>query len=138
MATKTLLSLVGGHGSYKLAPNADWPKDKLDGVFVMVSVTGIDASAALTEVLNLSGSFAIHMLDLGTLAVNDVAQIKLTVDGVVIWDVDPLTNSGTEKYIGALTPGGNEFIVCDSSFVLEVKMDTDSDIKIQYLVRPIL
>lgn len=137
MAVNTLSSLVTGRG-YELAVDSNYPKDKFNGAFVLLQVTGLDGTAGLTTFLSLTGAFVINVLALTVLTVDDIAQVKLTVDGVVVWDVDPLTNSVSEKYIGSLTPGGNEFITCRTSFLFQIDTDADSDVTMQYLVRPIL
>lgn len=142
MGTKTLSQVIGGSHGIRLAPDLLFPKNKIDTV-AFVIVSAIDASAGLTVLLNLIGAFEIRMLRLSALTTNDIARIKLTVDGVVIWDVDPVTNNATsEVYIGENWNSNNgkvsESIICDSNFKFEVETDADTSITLDYAVRPIL
>lgn len=50
-----------------------------------VSASSINTTAGLTELIGLSGKYAIQYLRLGDLTTESV-QIKLTIDGVVVWD----------------------------------------------------
>ncbi len=142
MATKTLSQVIGGGGGGlpKLAVDTDYPKDKLDGN-AQLGVS-FNPSGTLTTALDLTGKFIIIAISLSSVLANNIAQIKLTVDGVVVWDVDPLTNATAEFYIGGIPQSGNdgwsEAVICESSFKFEVKTDSDSAVTLNYLVRPIL
>ena len=140
MAVVTLKSLVGGDVLPKFAVDTDFPKDKVDFVF-WKQVTGIDASASLTTILSLTGKFAINFLFMEALLANEIAQVKLTVDDIVVWDVDPVTNATTEGYIGHdlnVDRATLEPMMCQSSFLFQMKMDTDNSITLSYQARPIL
>ena len=138
MGTKTLSQLVGNN-VHILGPDLDFPKDKADGS-IYVSVGGIDATGGLTTVLSLTGRFLVLNLVLNDIIASNIATIKLTVDGVVVWNVDPLTNSATEPYIGRpiFSPDAvMEPVGCESSFLFQVQMDSDTDISVLYVVRPL-
>ena len=139
MGTKTLLSLVGNDALTKLAPDLNYPQDKSLGS-VFISVGGINATGGLTTVLSLTGKFIISKLWMSLATVNDISQVKLTIDGVVIWDVDPLTNAATDPFISGTNShlAGNEALRCDASFLLEMQTDADTNMTVNYAVRPIL
>lgn len=143
MAAKTLSQIVGGiggsRGAVRLAPDLNFPKDKVDG-FTLIEVTGINASGGLTTILSLTGKFIINGLLVKGLLADRINQVKLTVDGVVIWDVDPLTNAATEPYIGTSLSAHDayiEHVVCEDSFLFEMHVG-GAVLDVQYAVRPIL
>ena len=141
MGTKTLSQVIGGSHGIRMAVDTDWPKDKSDA-FVLKAVGGIDTTGGPTTILSLTGKFVIHTLWMSLLTTNDVARVKLTVDGIVVWDVDPLTNATLEPYIGSDTvtakSGHVEGIICDSSFLFEFQCDVDTSIQSNFMFRPIL
>lgn len=139
MVAKTLSQLLGGNIP-KLAVDTDFPKDKPNGVAVF-TVLNINAVGGLTTILSLTGKFAIHALWMSGLTGNNIATVKLTIDGVVVWNVDPLTNTTVERYIGSALTDGNawtERLMCETSFLWEMEMDSDTTIHLNYAVRPIL
>lgn len=139
MGTKTLSQLVGGN-VHVLGPDLDFPKDKVNGDNIYLSVGGIDATGGLTTILSLTGRFLVLNLVLNDILASNIATVKLTVDGVVVWNVDPLTNSTTEAYIGRAIFNADatfEPVGCESSFLFQVQMDSDTDISVLYLVRPL-
>jgi hypothetical protein len=138
MATKNLSQLVGGD-LHVLGPDLNFPLDKANGS-IYVNTGTINATGSLTTILSLTGKFLIENLSLNDLIANNIAQIKLTVDGVVVWNVDPVSNSTAEPLIGKLifnTDPLLEHIGCESSFLLEMQMDSDTDISLLYVVRPL-
>jgi len=143
MATKTLSEIIGGGGfPIRLAVDTTFFTDKVSGVFNK-RITGIDASAALTEVLGLTGRFIVYSLTLTGLIANDLTDIRLTVDGVNIWDENSITVSATvEPLLGEIASAGVEGffepMLVQTDFSLKVKMATDTAIGIDYAARPIL
>lgn len=139
MAAKTLSSLIGG-GGVRLAPDLNYPLDNANTVYKVVS--GIDCSAGLTTVLSLTGAWTIGSILITGLTVNDVALVKLTIDGVVIWNVDPNTNSTSSAVVGGGTSSANllgiEDIRCDTSFLFEMETDVDTNLTMTWYSRPIL
>ena len=66
--------------------------------------------------------------------------VKLTVDGVVIWN-DSFTGTSSSQYLlGNIAAGQavSETIQCNTSFLLEIQTATDTDINLDYMARLIL
>lgn len=134
-----IISGGGGGGAVpKLAPDlsAFTERDSVTGYIIL---TAIDATAGLTTILSLTGKFLVNLLYFQGLTANDVDQIKLTIDDVVIFNEDGLAdNAATHTLWGAIDGDhGNQFM-CDSSLLLELETNVDSDFDFYYTVRPIL
>lgn len=134
-------SFEGGGGLLTLAPDLTFPST-LNGVKGSVVVIGIDASSSLTTILSLTGKFAVDFLYLSRMVLEN-ATIKLTVDGVVIWNDTFLLTNSELSLLGSNEAtsrgvGNSSSILCDSTLLLELQMTTDTDIDFEYLVRPIL
>ena len=139
MGTKTLTSVVGGEGIH-LAPDLTYPKDK-SGLNLYDIVTGLDATAGNVTILSLTGRWEIKIMFVSQLTANDVGLYKLTVDGVVIWNVDPLAQPVQDHLIGqdaAADKGLLDSVICEESFLFEMSTDTDADFRLNYFARPIL
>lgn len=140
MADIKLSTVVGGGGLPKLAPELTYPADKLVGGAVYKRISAIDASAGLTTILSLTGKFAVSYMAFLSITA-EVNTIKLTVDGVIIWDTT-YTPSATDNLIGATNTSAlsPQDIVngCDESFLLEYQTATDTNIVFDYLARPLL
>jgi len=118
----------------RLAPDLDFPAS---GATYKI-ITGINASAGLTTAISLTGKFCITLLRLDAVAAENVT-IKLTIDGVVIWDASFVSSNSTQNLLNGLAAGiPQEAIQCNSSLLLEVQMATDTSISLIYLARPIL
>tara|TARA_R110000851_G_scaffold239895_1_gene392594 strand:- start:16 stop:432 length:417 start_codon:yes stop_codon:yes gene_type:complete len=135
-----LLSSIsgGGGGGVALAADLTYPSSRFPQTNYK-QISGIDASAGLTTMLNLTGKFIISYLEFSSLTAESNTA-KLTVDGVVIWD-----SSYTASTQGSLLLGSNggaseisESITCNNSFLLEYQTATDPSITFKYLARPIL
>ena len=142
MGTKTLSQIVSSGGAPKLAPQLDWPLTSQLGNLHTI-ITGIDATAALTTCLSLTGKWIIRNIWLSLLTVDDIETIKLTIDGVVIWNDDPVLTAITELMFGQVMGVNShstvlEDIMCESSFLLEIKTTADADIRCNYLARALL
>lgn len=132
-----IISGGGGLALPKFAPNLTYFSDKVNSSLYQIA-SGIDATGALTEVLSLTGKFYIGLLFLNAIASNDLQKIKLTVDGVVIWNESGLASNGAnEPMIGISSAADYEAFVCEASFLLEIQMTSDVDIDIIYRVIPI-
>ena len=75
---------LAGSGQLRLAPDLDLPSSVVN-TQGFESVT-FDPSGSLTEALGLSGKFAIYALTLEGLPTAEIVTVKLTVDGVIIWN----------------------------------------------------
>jgi hypothetical protein len=142
MASKLLSSTVGGGGLPQLAPDLTFPSS-LAGNAGYKRITGINAVGTLTTALSLSGKFYVNALRFEAITAETIT-IKLTVDGVVIWD-DTWANIGTIlKLFGrtgadaTATDETVEAIQCNESFLLELQTLTDASVTLVYLARPIL
>ena len=144
MPSKLLSSITGGGGSagVNLAPDLTFPSS-INAEAGVVSATGIDASSGLTEILSVTGKFIVDYMYLSALTAENLT-VKLTVDGVVVWN--STFTSGTElALLGGHNgislghgPSSSASILCNSSLVLEVQTATDTSISFSYLARPIL
>ncbi len=119
-------------GLKKLAPDLTRPSDI--GGDSYVTITGVDTSAGLTEVLGLSGKFDVNILKL-TGMLDGTVTVKLTVDGVVIWN-DTFPPNTNIHLVGQALAYAESF-QCESSLSLEVHHPTDSSINLLYSVRPL-
>lgn len=133
-----IVSAPGGGGLVKFAPDLTSFSDR--GSVTSVSLTLLDATGSLTTLLSLTGKFVVHLLNLTLLASNDVAAIRLTIDGVVIWDESGLSSNLAGKSLIGYSAADNwgEQIRCDASLLLELQMTADTSITFNYMVRPIL
>ena len=139
MAVKRLSTVVGPRGLPELAPDLTFFTGKTGGSVTYVVVSNIDATGSLTTILSLTGKFAIDILVLTALTSNDIDQIKLTVDGIVIWDQDGLSdNDGTEVLLGQTDGDNGMQYRCETSFLLQLETKVDTSTTLSYLARPIL
>lgn len=125
----------------ELAPDLTYPSSKSSDGQPYYQATGINASAGLTTVLSLTGSFAISMLGFESMTAEQVT-IVLTVDGEVKWN-DTFTLSSDELWLlgSNSSPVNNipEAVYgCRSSLTLEIQTATDTSIDFLYMVRPIV
>lgn len=138
MADINLSTVAGSGGALpKLAPDLTFPSDKslLSNTIV---ITGIDGSSGLTTALSLTGKFAISFISLANF-IAETSTVKLTIDGVVIWNDTYTTATGSSNFIGnAVTNFQESPIQCDTSFLLEIATATDTDVELTYIARPIL
>jgi hypothetical protein len=133
-------SSLGGGGLIRLAPDLTFPTSINRGTLLQ-QTTGIDASASLTTILNLTGGrWDVKYLRLEELTAESLI-VELTVDGVVVWSDTIPTTAATEHLLGATSNGTSviaESYQCLSSFLLKVKTATDTSIRFTMLARPIL
>jgi hypothetical protein len=120
----------------KLSTDLTYPSTIENGTGIVI-VPGIDATGSLTQVLSLTGGFAINNLALTNMTAEN-ATIKLTVDGDVKWD-NTYTAQTSVYLIGQISSGvgGSSRYQCNSSLLLEVQMATDTNIQLQYSAQPI-
>ena len=123
-----------------LSPDLTYPGDRFQlNTQTYKQISNIDASAGLTTALSLTGGrFAVSLLQFATLSLENIT-IKLTIDGVVIWNSTYLAANVTQTLLGTFSASGQpELIQCNDSFLLEVQTTADTDIALRYLARPIL
>jgi hypothetical protein len=104
-------------------------------VVAITVVAGVDST-----LLTLTGKFSISYLDIFNL-VSEAVTIKLTVDGVIIWNSVP-TNGTTQHLFGAeVNSTGTQQITenmqCNESLLLEINTTSDTSVGLTYLVRPL-
>ncbi len=132
------ISAGGGAELPKLAPDLTSFTDR-EPSGATVNVSGIDATGSLTTLLSLTGAFLIDILYIGAMATNDLDQITLTIDGVVIWNEDGLSdNIAAHNILGNLDGDHGHQIRCDASLLFQVEMSSDNLIDLIYKVRPLL
>tara|TARA_R110002096_G_scaffold135425_1_gene287067 strand:- start:110 stop:535 length:426 start_codon:yes stop_codon:yes gene_type:complete len=123
-----------------LAPDLTYPGDRLGlGTQTIKQISGIDASAGLTTALSLTGGkYVVSLLQFVIVALENIT-IKLTVDGIVVWNSTYLVPSATQTLLGTISATGQpELIQCNDSFLLEVQTTADTDIALRYLARKTL
>jgi len=141
MALSTL-TILGGVSGIILAPDLTFPSTLNSPTSGVVVVNGINTTAALTEILGLTGKYAIEYIELSSLTAES-AQIKLTIDGEIKWN-DTFTLPGTALLLcGAQNVGGTSGtaalpFISKATFSLELQMSADTSITINYLARKIV
>ena len=130
-----------GGGLPQLAPDLTYPGDRVNlNIRTYKQIAGIDATSGLTTALSLSGKFAISLLRF-TNTTAELMTVKLTVDGVVIWNdsFNGLSTAG-QYLLGNMSAGAgvSETVQCNTSFLLEIQTATDTTINLEYMARPIL
>lgn len=139
--------LVRGGGQIELAPDLTYPSDKLLDPSTNKQITALDATGGLTTALSLTGKFAISFLFFSVISNGQTLAIKLTIDGIVIWNDIGFTfsDAGGELALlgGPNTVGSGdkvmaETIICKETFLLEIQTSSDTSITFQFLARPIL
>jgi hypothetical protein len=124
-----------GGGGAKLAPDLGYPSTIAGTNLLYPTKTiTVDATGGLTTVLNLAGKFEIPLLYIGG-HTSESSTIKLTVDGVIIWN-DTFT-FGALALIGSQVDF-RESRTCDTSFLFEFQTATDTATTITYNAIPIL
>jgi len=142
MADIALSKLVNNRGLPNLAPDLTWPNDKTSG-FGHKTITGINGSAGLVTALSLTGRWLINALSFENMLAESYT-VKLTVDGVVIWNAAEVVSGVTTMplygvYATSLSNANNEpGFICNASLLLEIQSTTDNNISLLYLARPIL
>ncbi len=122
----------------QLAPDLNWPSSRGVSIVQYVSINSLDTSAGLTPILSLSGKFLVSLLYISSIAAGNAA-VRLTIDGVVIWD-DEYENGTSDKLLGSYESMGGQIstdIMCNESLLLEYQSQ-DTNIQLRYLARPIL
>ena len=136
MADIPLTSVAGGGGLPRLAPDLTFPSTRsTTNAYTRVILNPV---GSLTTALSLSGKFYIGLLQFGSLT-SETITIKLTVDGVVVWN-DTYICGSSVPLLGnnAATGANSDAMMCNSSFLLEIQTATDSSVTFDYLARPIL
>lgn len=131
---------ITSNSNIKLAPDTTFPDDATFGnPTPYISITGIDVSSGLTTLLSLTGRHVVNMLMLTSLTSATSMDLRLTIDGVVIWD-DTFTAPAVEfAILGSRTnPGNSEPIIVESSLLLEATQSGETDAGVDYSARPIL
>lgn len=129
-----LLSSFGGGGLPRLAPDLNFPLERASGASTLKSVNLTPTPGTPEAALSLSGKWAVNFLEFLGLT-SEALTIKLTVDGVIIWNstVPPAT---TQHLLGEQNT--NEAYQCESSFLLEITTISTTSCRLDYLARPIL
>lgn len=139
MAVKPLTAMIGQNYGVRLAPDLTWFTDRSQNAR-STQITSIDCSAGLTTLLSLTGKFELQLLYMDGLTTNDIDQIKLTMDGVVIWNTDGMSVNTTLWSLMGKADGdtGPHGLICHTSFLLEMETTADTAINFVYMIRPIL
>lgn len=125
----------------KLAPDLLYHSSKESDTGSTTLVSGIDASSGLTTVISLTGKFSVRLMRLDSLIAEQIT-IKLTIDGVVIWN-DTFTLTSTGLWLWGFEQSGSaktivEDFICEESLLLELQTTTASSVDFRYNIRPIL
>lgn len=137
--TLSALTVFGGESGIRLAPDLTFPSTIDDPLAGVVVVNGINTTAALTEILGLSGKYAVEYIELTSLTAES-AQITLDIDTIEIWN-DTFTLPGTSLLLcGAQNVGGSaatagQPFICNTDFSLKLQMSADASISINFLAR---
>lgn len=138
MADKSLSSVVGGGGGLvKLAPDLTFPSSLSAGVGY-ASVTKDTTTGGLVELKGASEKSALLFFQLDSVPTESIT-IKLTIDGVVIWNDTFIAPSTSLLLVGnnlASSTSADSF-QCDSSYSLEMTSTTGGAVVVKNLVRPL-
>lgn len=122
----------------KLAPDLNFPSRLVNGRTYFSKT--INPSGGLTEALSLTGKHFVSFLRFTGLTSESIT-VKLTSDGVVIWN-DTFTVAGsilqllgaTESAVGGVAGQ----VGCETSLLLEIQTASDTSVSFTWLARPIL
>ncbi len=138
MADIKLSTVVGGGAGVELAPDLTYPSSTVTNAgYIRVA---LNPSVGLITALSLTGKYSITLLRFAQLT-TEAVTIKLTVDGVVIWNDPASLPSGTVLRLLGASNGADEVpetIQCNNSLLLEIQTATDAAVNLEYLARPIL
>ena len=139
MAIKTFASLVNT-ALNEFGVQTDWFSTRASGQSY-TSVASINVSGSLQTVLSLTGKYEIDQLTITGVTAAQLTDFVVTIDGVVVHSSISYGGSPahvTIKLYGESDGDGGVFgIICDSSFLLEMNMGTDTSIDLTYRARPI-
>ena len=132
------LSGLGGSGGLpKLAPDLTWPTDISSSLACKLLILTL-TPATYNTALSLTGKFSVGLLSFQGL-LNEQVDIRLTIDGVIIWNGGQVINTGSFRLLGNETGASyRERISCDSSLLLEIQTATDTSCTLFHDARPIL
>lgn len=138
MADINLSTIIGTGGLPNLAPDLSFPSSLGAGVSYK-EVTGIDATGSLTTLLSLSKKHIVNFLEIQSLTAENIT-IKLTIDGVVIWNDTFVLASTVISLLGNNLSSATsaDFFSCNSSLLLELQTTADNNVTFRHLERPIL
>lgn len=136
-------SITGGGagGLPRLAPDLAYPSTLVISAGYVRII--FNPMGALTTALSLTGKHAIDRLELVNLTL-ELITIKLTIDGVVIWNSTFSVPGSTLVLFGygggntGALSGSSSTMQCESSLLLEVQTLTDTAVNLQYIARPII
>ena len=135
MADVNVNSITGDGGSLpRLAPDLSYPENLVIGVNY-TRISGLDPTVGLITALSLTGKHSVEKLAF-TLSQEPIT-IKLTVDGIVIWNSSFSAPANFLHLIGYVNSYTAPF-QCESSLLLEIQTTADSTVTLDYLARPIL
>ena len=129
-----------GGGLPQLAPDLTFPADRIATQSTYKRIDGIDATGGLTAALSLTGKYIVNYLSFTANAVEN-NTIKLTIDGVVIWDSTFIPGANSIVLFGnraRTNAGSDESLQCNTSLLLEIQTTSDNSISLEYIARPIL
>ena len=132
------LSGLGGSGGLpKLAPDLTWPTDvSANAGYKKLALTLTPAT--YNTALSLTGKFSVGVINFDGL-LNEQVDIRLTVDGVVVWNGGQVITSNIFDLLGDTgTISYRQYISCNSSLLLEIQTATDTACNLIHDARPIL
>lgn len=128
-------------GAVRLAPDLS----RTLGGATTQTIVDIDGSSGYTTALSLTGKYIINWLVFDGFTASEQIDIKMTVDGVLIFDSsDPSTSTTDVSVYGDGNTSSSNIqqleggFIVESSFLLELQTSTTTDATLQYLARPIL
>jgi hypothetical protein len=138
MTIRTSTLAGGGGAGFRLAPDLTWPTDVITSSSPYKRITLTLTPATYNTALSLTGKFAVGFISFIFLPEGEQTDIRLTVDGVVIWDGGALVNSTLQYNLLGNINNFRQYITCNSSLLLEIQTATDTSCAIEHDARPIL
>ena len=130
-----LSQFINGGGLPKLAPDLTWPTD-VSPASGYKSLLLTLTPATYNTALSLTGKFSVGVINFTSL-ISEQVDIRLTVDGVVIWNGGQVIPGTVFALLGAAA-SSRQYISCNSSLLLEIQTATDTTCNLNHDARPIL
>jgi hypothetical protein len=118
----------------KLAPDLNYPNERANAGATIKTINLSPTPGVPETALNLSGKWAVSNLNFRDL-ISEAVTIKLTIDGVVIWNAAAIPAT-VQLLLGSNTHP--EVYGCNSSLLLEITTTTDTSCSLDYVARPIV
>ena len=128
-----------GGGLQQLGADLTWPSTVATFGALQI-ISGLDMSGSLQTALTATGKFELDRLYISSHTA-ELMTIKLTIDGVVVWN-DTYSSSLTTTFLLGVTSTTSNTAsesgkLVAETFLLEIETATDTSIDVNYILRPL-